>query len=107
MPIEDLYIRSKEIGKALLRARKRSKKSMRECAEYIGTSRQRYAGFETAAVFVGAVELEALMRYLDIPPFEVWPRDLLGEINEVVLQTKPGKTLRILINVEEANDITA
>ena len=110
MPTEDLYVRSREIGRALLKARKRSKKSMRECAEHIGTSRQRYAGFETGTVFIGAVELEALMRYLDIPPIEVWPRDMLSQVqvSEVTLQARPGETLRIVVNVggPAAEDIT-
>lgn len=103
MPIEDLYMRSKEIGKALLRGRKRSKRSMRECAEHIGTSRQRYAGFETGTVFVGAVELEALMRYLNISPSEIWPGGVFSEANQVSLQAKPGETLHIVVSVEGSN----
>src|SRR5687767_10461005 len=101
VPGEDLYSRSREIGAVLLNARKRSRRSMRECAEHIGTSRQRYAGFEAGTVFVGAVELEALMRFLNIRPFEVWPSDMLSETSELVLQAQPGETLRTRVNVAQ------
>jgi hypothetical protein len=99
LPAEDLHTRNMEIGKVLLRARLRANKSMKECAEAIGSSRQRYAGFESGKVFIGAVELEALMRLLQVPPHEVWPADLLGDARDIVVQAKPGETVRVVINV--------
>jgi transcriptional regulator with XRE-family HTH domain len=99
VPGEDLYARNREIGRALLKARQSAKKSMRECAEHVGTSRQRYAGFETGKVFIGAVELESLMRYLRMPAHEVWSQDMLEGVRDVVVAATPGEMLRILVNV--------
>lgn len=98
--VEDLHTRNREIGRALLRARRRARRSMRECASHIGTSRQRYAGFEAGTAFIGAVELESLVRYLNIPLHEVLSQDLLADnISDIVIEAQPGDTLRVVVKV--------
>jgi transcriptional regulator with XRE-family HTH domain len=99
LPVADLYARNREIGLALARARRRARKSMKACAEVVGTSRQRYAGFETGKTFIEAVELEALMRFLQIPLHEVLSPDLLADVRDIPVQARPGETLRIVVNV--------
>lgn len=99
MPARDLYERSQEIGGILRSARLRAKKSMRQCAAYLGTSRERYTGFESGKVYVSLVELEVLMRYLGIAHHEIWPSDITGDPDELVLQAEPGQAIRIRVNV--------
>jgi len=99
VPAKDLYERSQEIGQIIQRARLRARKSIRQCATYLGTSRERYAGFETGKVYISLVEMEALMRYLGIPYHEIWPSDIGGESQEIVIDAEPGQALRIRVNV--------
>jgi transcriptional regulator with XRE-family HTH domain len=99
VPAKDLYERSQEIGRIIQRARNRARKSIRQCATYLGTSRERYAGFETGKVYISVVEMEALMRYLGIPYHEIWPADISGDLEEVVVSAAPGQSLRIRVNI--------
>ena len=103
MPAKDLYERSQEIGQIIQRARLRGHKSMRQCSAYLGTSRERYAGFETGKVYISLVEMEALMRYLDIPHHEIWPADVVGDPQEVVVTAHPGEVVRVRVNVLTEN----
>jgi transcriptional regulator with XRE-family HTH domain len=103
LPNNELNHRAQEIGRVLFRARSRAEKSLRECAEQIGTSRQRYANIERGKVYVGAVELEALMRYLEIRPEEIWPEDLFAMIRgerEIAVNVAPGEILNIKVIAE-------
>lgn len=99
MPAKELYERSQEIGRIIQAARMRARRSIRQCAAHLGTSRERYAGFESGKVYVTLVEMEALMRYLTIPYHEIWPRDVTGDPEEVVIEALPGQAVRIRVNV--------
>jgi transcriptional regulator with XRE-family HTH domain len=99
VPAKDLYERSQEIGQIIQRARLRARKSIRQCSVYLGTSRERYAGFETGKVYISVVEMEALMRYLDIPYHEIWPADVVGDPEEIVVSARPGQVVRVRVNV--------
>jgi transcriptional regulator with XRE-family HTH domain len=103
VPAKDLYERSQEIGQLIQQARLRARKSIRQCATYLGTSRERYASFETGKVYISVVEMEALMRYLGIPYHEIWPAHLAGDPEEVILEAMPGQSIRIKVNVALAN----
>ena len=101
-PPAQLNARNREIAQVLHRARLRAGKSLRECAELIGTSRQRLAAIEAGRVFIAAVELEALVRFLSINAHEVLPADMVAELEqgrEVTVQAYPGESLRIRVNV--------
>lgn len=94
----DLYARNQEIGRALERARRRSKKSIRECAEMLGTSWRRYREIERGTVFVAAVELETLVGFLGVPPHEVWPTALItGATHRVLVSVKPGESVQVVV----------
>jgi hypothetical protein len=97
----DLQARSKEIGRALAAARRRAKRGIQECADHIGTSWQRYRKIEEGTVYIGAVELEALVRYLDIPAYEVWPEELLSRHTEpvVIVRAEPGRRVQIVVDI--------
>lgn len=103
MPTEDLYRRSRQIGEVLAKARKRAGKSLREVAEQIGTSRQRYALIESGQTYIAAVELEVISRFLSIDPVEVLPRDFLehvfGSMQEVTLLATRGDKVRLQVRV--------
>ncbi len=45
------------------------------------------------------MEMEALIRYLGIPHHEIWPTDITGESEEIVIDAAPGQSLRIRVNV--------
>lgn len=110
MPAKDFSERSREIGQVLQRARLRAGKSIRQCSAHLGTSRERYTGFETGKVYISLVEIEELMRYLNIPYHEVWSRDIGGQPDEVILEAVPGQVVRIRVNVaaevEEAHEVS-
>jgi hypothetical protein len=97
----DLQARSKELGRALADARRRARRGIQECAAHIGTSWQRYRKIEEGAVYVGAVELEALIIYLDIPAHEVWPEELLSRHTApvVVVHAEPGQRVQIMVDI--------
>lgn len=103
MPTEDLYRRSRQIGEVLTKARKRAGKSLREVAEQIGTSRQRYALIETGQAFIAAVELEVVIRFLGISPAEMLPLDfyesLVGSMQDVTVRSVRGEVVHLRLSV--------
>lgn len=97
----DLYERNQEIGRALEKARKRSKKSIRACAEVLGTSWRRYRELERGTVFVTAVELEALVAFLGVPAHEVWPIELISAgTRRVVVNIDEGESVQVVVTKE-------
>lgn len=97
----DLRARSEELGQALAHARQRARRSTQECADYLGTSWQRYRRIETGSVYVGAVELEALIEFLNIPTYEVWPVHLASPDlpAPTVIQAEPGERIQIVVEI--------
>ncbi len=96
----DLQERNREIGKALQQARKRMKKSIAACAAHLGTSRRRYADIERGAVFIAAAELEEMVRFLRVPPYEVWPQQLLNEgARQIIVDASPGESVLVIVNI--------
>lgn len=99
----DLYERNQDIGRALERARKRAKKSIKQCAEVLGTSWRRYREIERGTVFVTAVELEALVSFLSVPPHEVWPTELItAGTRRVVVTIEEGESVQVLVTKSPA-----
>lgn len=102
LPNEDLYRRSRQIGEVLTKARKKAGRSLREVAEQIGTSRQRYALIEAGQGFIAAVELEVVIRYLDISPEEVLPHDfyesIVGSVQEMTVRSVRGELVRLRLS---------
>jgi transcriptional regulator with XRE-family HTH domain len=93
----DPYRRSREIGAALARARQRMGRTQEECAQYIGTTRKRYSAIERGTSLIAAVELELLVAYIEIPPLDVWPAELLVPHTQRV-NAKPGESVLIVID---------
>ena len=100
MPSKDLHERSREIGQVLKAARLRAGKSIRQASAFLGTSRERYAGFESGKVYLSLVEAEVLASYLDISEHEFFPHGLNADPQEIVVSALPGQTLHIRVNVE-------
>ncbi len=99
------YERSREIGIALERARRRQKKSIRQCAEFLGISRRRYTEIEKGTAFIAAVELEDLVLFLGVPPHEVWPASLLEEhTRRVLVEAQPGDSVQVIVNIATVED---
>ncbi len=61
-----------EIGSILIDARYRERRTVTECAAVMQTTRHRYRQIEEGNVQVGIVELEKIMRFLNIPPKTIW-----------------------------------
>lgn len=82
--------RNSEIGNLLKNAREYRNIPVTRCAELVGTSRRRYLAMEEGKATIGAVELEELVHFLDVPPGRVWriaegtePMQNLGNAQEV------------------------
>lgn len=96
----DLNERSRIIGAALRRARRRNTMSIRQCAKLLGTSPRRYTAIEQGTVYIGAPELQAMTILLRIPSHEVWPEPA-PEANkrQVIVEALPGESIQIMVNV--------
>ncbi len=90
------YRRSREIGEALARARRRLGLTQDECANHIGTSRKRYGGIERGVSRISAVELEQLVAFLQIPPYDVWPAHLIAP-HTIQVRARPGESVFVII----------
>lgn len=92
--------RNRELGSVLKRARTDAEKTIMQCAEEIGTYRQRYAAIERGEEPVNAAELEVLVTYLRIPSYAVWPVEQPGTgIKERLVYFRPdeGESLHIIL----------
>jgi transcriptional regulator with XRE-family HTH domain len=95
--------RNMEIGQMLEQARTSKGLLMAECASVIGTTRQRYGAIERGESFVTAVELELLLRFLDIRHEEVWPEQAKGDmgrrIRRLPVTISPDETLHVVVDI--------
>lgn len=96
--IEEIQRRNQAIGQVIQGARERKSIPATKCAEVIGTSRRRYAAMERGAATIGVAELEVLMEFLEIPPYQIWGGERGGgESSPVVVQALPGQTVQIVV----------
>ncbi len=94
----DRHTRNRQIGAVLMRARRRAKKTRIEVAEAVGIPRHRYSDIERGRTFVGAVELEDLVRYLEIPLQEVWPSErVAGDSRTIMVFAQPGESVQVVV----------
>jgi transcriptional regulator with XRE-family HTH domain len=99
MPV-DLNERNREIASILREYRRQARRTVSECAAHVGTTRRRYTQIEAAQSYVTAVELEELVRLLQIPPARVWPAALAGgDSREVSVQARPGERVEIVVRL--------
>ncbi len=101
---ERLDRRNIQLGDYLSEAREKKKWTQAQCAEYLGTSRQRYGKLEAGTIPIPFVDLEALMTYLDIPLSKVWP-DALGTISptytfEVPATITAGESVHVILRTK-------
>jgi transcriptional regulator with XRE-family HTH domain len=92
--------RKKEIGRLLRHRRLRQGLNLRQCAEHIGTSRQRYSAIEAGESPIHLVEFERLMKLLILQPNEIWPdwgKEVEGEKQVTKLQVETGRNLTIVV----------
>ena len=102
--------RNRELGRVLKKAREIAGLLQKDCAELIGTYRQRYAAIERGEEGVSAAELEVLVRYLDIPGYAVWPieQDATGRGEKLVyVQQQAGELVHIIVGSDAPEDIPA
>lgn len=104
--------RNRELGQVLKTAREYAGLLQKDCAERIGTYRQRYAAIERGEEPVGAAELEVLARYLDIPSFLIWPTDqdaarATATERLLYVPTLPGEALHIIVGEEAPENVPA
>lgn len=100
--------RNAELGRMLSTARSMEDRSMIQCAELLGITRQRYAMMEDGRTAIGAAELEELVRYLRIPAYMVWPAVLdVGERKEslVYIQATEGEAVHIIVGPYDADSV--
>lgn len=98
--------RGKQIGELLSDRRSFYDLSLRECAERIRTSRQRYAAIEAGAAQIRFVELEELMRFFFIEPDEIWPdwgKGLASQEHVTKLQVSAGQKMTIVVEGLESD----
>jgi transcriptional regulator with XRE-family HTH domain len=98
---ERLRARDQELGALLADARTRRHRTVSACAALLETSRRRYKAIEEGETAVTAAELEALMRFLEIPPSQVWGHILPMESqNAVRVQARPGERVQLVVEVQ-------
>jgi transcriptional regulator with XRE-family HTH domain len=94
--------RNADLGLLLRRARESQDRTQDACAQYLGTSRQRYAKFEAGTIPIPMVEYEAMLLYLEIPLSKVWPELLRTASPRCVLPVtlEPGQTVVVVLQTE-------
>ncbi|WP_161569236.1 helix-turn-helix domain-containing protein [Candidatus Oscillochloris fontis] len=93
--------RHRQIGAILAQARQREQRTITECAEIAATTRRRYTLIERGEAVVGAAELEALMRFLNVPAHHIWPDLALPTApRQVIVQAQPGECVQFVVQVQ-------
>lgn len=105
--IEYILRRNRELGQVLKKAREMAHLLQKDCAETIGTYRQRYAAIERGEEPVGAAELEVLVRYLNIPTYAVWLSEQAAEDRVVYVQHQEGESIHIIVGPYDPHDVPA
>lgn len=99
---DEMLERNREIGRILQEARKKKDTPITTCAKLIRTSRRRYMDMEAGQAFIGVVELEVLMKFLEIPVHRVWHGgDTLLVTQPVILEAIPGEKMHIIVDVQK------
>lgn len=94
--------RNRQIGIILTEARQQSSFTQEKCAQFIGTTRRRYGLIERGEVPVRAVELEVLMRVLNIPAQMIWGELIpINVSRQVIVYAQPGESLQLVVQVQE------
>jgi transcriptional regulator with XRE-family HTH domain len=93
--------RNREIGAILAQARQRESYTVTECAAVALTTRRRYTMIERGEASVSAVELEALMRFLQVPANLIWAEFVPPtQPRQVVVQAQPGERIQLVVEVQ-------
>jgi len=80
--------------------RQEVKRSISECAELIGISRQRYRHIELGETDISVVQLEALCQFLNLPLGRVLPQvQVTLPISPILLQTEQGQMVRLIVQL--------
>jgi transcriptional regulator with XRE-family HTH domain len=98
--------RKKEIGRLLRHRRLGQGLNLLQCAEHIGTSRQRYSAIEAGKSPIHLVEFEELIKLLTIKPNEIWPdwgKEVEGE-KVTKLHVETGRNLTIVVEALDPLD---
>jgi transcriptional regulator with XRE-family HTH domain len=96
--LERFQQRSQEVGRLLHEARTRKGVTLTRCAEFISTSRRRYAAIERGEVGIEFPELELLAEFLEIPQHDFWRKvETSEDLQQITVQALPGRTMQILI----------
>jgi transcriptional regulator with XRE-family HTH domain len=100
-PTADVFDRrNREIGAILAAARQRQNRTVTECALAAATTRRRYSAIERGEAVVSAVELEALMRFLNVPASQMWRELCSSNVGQhVVVQAQPGERVQLVVEV--------
>jgi transcriptional regulator with XRE-family HTH domain len=91
--------RNANLGSLMRYAREYKNLTQEACAEYLGTSRQRYGKMEAGAVPIPIVDSEAMLLYLDIPLSDVWPELLRTDSppNVLPVTLEPGQSVVVIL----------
>jgi transcriptional regulator with XRE-family HTH domain len=94
--------RNREIGSILGQVRRQENRTQEDCARILGTTRRRYGLIERGETPISAVELEALMRFLNVPAQMIWG-DLVstGQPRQYVVHAQPGESVQLVVQVRK------
>jgi hypothetical protein len=99
---DEMLKRNREIGRILQEARRKKDVPITTCAKLIHTSRRRYMDMEAGRAFIGIVELEVLMKFLEIPVQSFWyGEDALLGTKPVILEAVPGEKMHIIVDIQK------
>ena len=92
--------RNREIGEILAASRAREQRTVTDCAAAVATTRRRYSAIERGEAAISAAELEAVMRFLQVPATEMWVGLAWeSQARQVVIQAKPGEQVQLVVEI--------
>jgi transcriptional regulator with XRE-family HTH domain len=94
--------RNREIGLILVAARQREQRTVTECAAMVQTTRRRYSMIERGEASISAAELEAIMRFLNVPAVVMWHElEKNTLLPPVVVKVPPGSVVQFVVEVQQ------
>ncbi len=94
--IERLAHRNQEVGRLLMTAREQQRRSVRECAALLGTSRRRYSAIERGETGITFAELEVMAEFLSLSLMEMLrSASVHQEDGRLVVRVRPGDRVQV------------
>ncbi len=107
MPLDRRKLEERAIALAwVLRLARQDKNCTQQaCADYLGTSRQRYGRLEAGTILISAAEYEAMLLFLEVPLSEAWPEPSKPRSSKLGPSDKNVRTQRVSVDIEPGETV--